>query len=350
MKKVSIIISATIIIIIIIAAIIFLSKKDEGNSDQKISYADIPVSTTMVKKMLLENNISLVGVVNASNDVNVISEAQGLVIDTKVKVGDYVQEGAVLFQIDDVIMQSNLASAEINYLKAKRDFERSETLYQENSISAAQLDLARLGMKAAESQLTLAKKQLSDTRIKAPISGTINKRMVDHGTMVNPGTAVANIVDVTTLKVLLNVSEKDAFQIKVGEQAEITTDVYPGVKFYGKIDNIASKSDEAHTYAVEVKLYNSSNHPLKAGMFARVVFTGQNTQESLAIPRESLVGSIKDAYVYAVENKIAKLKNIVIGKTSGDYLEVLSGLKENDIVVVNGQNNLSDNSKVVIIK
>ena len=172
MKKTSIIISVTIIVIIIITAIIFLSKKDSGISSQKISYADIPVSTTLVKKMLLVNNISLVGVVNASNDVNVISEAQGLVNDAKVKVGDYVKEGTVLFQIDDVIMQSNLASAEINYLKAKRDFERSETLYQENSISAAQLDLARLGMKAAESQLTLARKQLNDTRIKAPISGS----------------------------------------------------------------------------------------------------------------------------------------------------------------------------------
>ena len=350
MKRPSILTTLSIIIVLIVIVVILFSKEETGQAEEKLSYADIPVSTTVVKKMPLVNNISLIGVVNASNDVNVISEAQGLVTDAKVKVGDYVNAGTVLFQIDDVIMQSNLASAEINYLKAKRDFERSETLYQENSISAAQLDLARLGMKAAESQLTLAKKQLNDTKIKAPISGTINKRMVDRGTMVNMGTAVANIVDVSTLKVLLNVSEKDAFQIKVGEQAEITTDVYPGVKFYGNIDNIASKSDEAHTYPVEVKLSNSSSHPLKAGMFARVLFTSQGGEESLAIPRESLVGSIKDAYVYTIENKIAKLKNVVIGKTSSNFLEVISGLKENEIVVVNGQNNLSDNSKVVIIK
>lgn len=350
MKKTSILLLVSILILISIIAIIFLRKDTTNQPGEKLLYADIPVSTTSVKKMLLVNNISLVGVVNASNDVNVISEAQGLVIDAKVKVGDYVQAGTVLFQIDDVIMESNMASAEINYLKSKRDFERNETLYQENSISAAQLDLARLGMKAAESQLTLAKKQLSDTKIKAPISGTINKRIVDRGTMVNPGTPVANIVDVSTLKVLLNVSEKDAFQIKVGEQAEITTDVYPGIKFYGRIDNIASKSDEAHTYPVEVKLSNSISHPLKAGMFARVVFTSQDNEESLAIPRESLVGSIKDAYVYTIENKIAKLKNVVIGKTSSNYIEVISGLKENEVVVVNGQNNLSDNSKVVIIK
>ena len=350
MKKSLLFSIASLIIVAAVIAIIFFGKKETNPSDQKQSYGDIPVSTTLVKKMKLVNSISLVGVVNANNDVNVISEAQGLVVDVKVKVGDYVKAGTVLFQIDDVIMQSNLASTEINYLKAKRDFERSETLYQENSISAAQLDLARLGMKAAESQLTLAKKQLNDTKIKAPISGTINKRMVDLGTMVNGGTPVANIVDISMLKVLLNVSEKDAFQIKIGEQTEITTDVYPGVKFFGRVDNIASKADEAHTYPVEVKLPNNPKNPLKAGMFARVNFTSQSSMESLAIPRESLVGSIKDARVYMVQNQVAKLKNIVVGKSSGNFLEVISGLDENEVIVTNGQNNLSDNSKVVIIK
>ena len=340
-----------LVIVIVVIVAIFLSNQNETNSpDKKQLYGDVPVSTTIVKKMQLVNNISLVGVVNASNDVNVISEAQGLVMDVKVKVGDNTNVGTVLFQIDDIIMQSNLASADINYLKAKRDFERSETLYQENSISAAQLDLARLGMKAAESQLTLAKKQLSDTKIKAPISGTINKLIVDVGTMVNPGTPVANIVDISTLKVLLNVSEKDAFQLKPGDPAEITTDVYPGVIFSGRVDNIAAKADEAHTYQVEVKLPNDRKNPLKAGMFARVNFALKNSTESLVIPRESLIGSIKDAYVYMIQGQIAKLKKVVVGQSSGDFLEILSGLNESDVIVTNGQNNLSDNSKVTIIK
>lgn len=343
-------VTITILVIIIAALFLLLNKSEKNPSEEKQAYGDTPVATTAVKKMQLVNTISLIGVVNASNDVYVISEAQGLVVDVNIKVGDYVKSGTVLFQIDDVLMQSNLASADINFLKSKRDFERSETLYQENSISAAQLDLARLGMKAAESQLTLARKQLNDTRIKAPISGTINKRMVNEGAMVNIGTPVANIVDISTLKVSLNVSEKDAFQIKTGKKVEITSDIYPGVTFYGSVDNIASKADEAHTYPVEVKLPNSDQHPLKAGMFARVNFTSENTAESLVVPRESLIGSIKDARVYTVENKTAKLKSVVVGKSSGEFLEILSGLNENEIVVTNGQNNLSDNSKVVIIK
>jgi len=349
MKKALLPLLALIIVIVVI--IVVSSNKDKPpSSDQKQTYGDVPVSTTTVKKMQLTDIISLVGVVNASKDVDIISEAQGLVRDVKVKVGDYVNAGTVLFQIDDVIMQSNLASAEINFLKAKRDFERSETLYQENSISSAQLDLARLQMKAAESQLTLARKQLGDTKIKAPISGTINKKMVALGTMVNPGTPVANIVDISTLKVLLNVSEKEAFRIRVNQQAEITTDVYPGETFYGRVDNIASKADEAHTYPLEVKLPNNSRNPLKAGMFARVNFTSEGSEESLAIPRESLVGSIKNARVYTVENRVARLRNIVVGKSSSNFIEILSGLSENEIVVTNGQNNLSDNTKVVIIK
>jgi len=350
MKKSLLLPILSLIIVIILIAVFFLSDKKSDPSDRKQPYAEVPVSTTQVKKMQLVNNISLVGVVNASNDVNVISEAQGLVMDVKVKVGDNIKEGTVLFQIDDVIMQSNLASAEINYLKAKRDFERSETLYQENSISAAQLDLARLEMKAAESRLTLAKKQLDDTKIKAPISGTVNKLIVDLGTMVNPGTAVANIVDISTLKALLNVSEKEAFQIKRGNKAEITTDIYPGIKFSGRVDNIASKADEAHTYQVEVRLPNNYKYPLKAGMFARVNFTLESSDESLVIPRESLVGSIKDAYVYKIQDETAQLRKVVVGKSSGNFLEILSGLNENEVVVTNGQNNLSDNSKVVIIK
>jgi RND family efflux transporter MFP subunit len=349
MKKIILPLITTLIILVAIV-LLFLNKKEANPQELKQQYGEVPVSTTSVKKMQLINNISLVGIISASNEVNVISEAQGLVVDVKIKVGDYVKSGTVLFQIDDVIMQSNYASTEINFLKAKRDFERSETLYQENSISAAQLDLARLGMKAAESQLTLVKKQLNDTKIKAPISGTINKKMVDIGAMVNVGTPVANIVDISTLKVMLNISEKDAFQIRTGEQTEITTDVYPGVKFYGSVDNIASKADEVHTYPVEVTLSNNKQHPLKAGMFARVNFTSQSSTESLTIPRESLIGSIKDARVYIVQNEIAKLKNVVIGKSSGNFLEILSGLNENEIVVTNGQNNLSDNSKVVIIK
>jgi RND family efflux transporter MFP subunit len=137
--------------------------------------------------------------------------------------------------------------------------------------------------------------------------------------------------------------------LKIGDRVDITTEVYPGVVFSGKIATISAKGDEAHTYPVEVDLPNSKQHPLKAGMFGNVNFVSFTKGESLLIPREALLGSIKNPQVFIVENNTAKLVNLVIGNTYDNYLEVISGLKEGQEIVVNGQNNIEDNNKVTII-
>lgn len=321
-------------------------KEDQG---QTAMTTDLPVSVTVVKKERLESSLSLVGNINASADVNVISETQGTVRAVYVKVGMSVRAGTVIVQVDDDIPRSTKAAAEINYQKAQRDFQRAEELYQEGSISASQLDASRLAMKAAENQLDIARRQLENTAIKTPIAGTVNARYVDMGTMVQPGKAVANIVDINTLKVLVNIAEREAFQLKPGDRVEISTEVYPGSTFDGTIDNIASKADEAHTYPVEIVVRNSAKHPLKAGMFARIAFKSVAPLETLTIPRVALIGSIKDAQVFVVRGGVASLSAVVIGRQSAGLFEVASGLAEGDTVVISGQNNLVDRSRVQIV-
>lgn len=322
-------------------------KKEDAKQSEMTT--DVPVSIQTVKREKLESNLSLVGNINASADVNVIAETQGTVTAVFVKVGSRVTSGTVLVQVDDEIPRSTKAAAEISFRKAQRDYERAEDLYQENSISVSQLDASRLAMKAAENQLDIARRQLENTRIKSPIAGTVNTRFVDRGTMVQPGKPVANIVDISVLKVRVNVSEREAFQLKPGDRVEVATDVYPGITFEGRLDNIASKSDEAHTYPVEIVVPNNEKHPLKAGLFARLSFRSTAPTEALTIPRLALIGSIKDAQVYAVRGNIARLCTVVIGKQSADRLEVASGLAEGDSVVVSGQNNLVDRARVQIV-
>jgi RND family efflux transporter MFP subunit len=338
-----------VVVLLVVAAVLLMRGTATPPGSTSAITTDVPVSVIAAQKQRLASSISLAGTINASNDVNVISETQGSVRQVHLKVGDIVQAGTVLVEVEDHIPRSNLSTAEISYQKAKRDFERSETLFQENSISRAQLDGARLAMQAAGNQFEIAQRQLENTKIKTPIAGTVNARLVDVGTMVQPGMPIANIVDITTLKVRVNLSEQEAFRLKQGDPVDISTDVYPGQKFQARVDNIASKADEAHTYPVEIRLANNARFPLRAGMFCRIAFTSITATDALAIPRVALVGSVKNAEVFVIRNGIAYLQQIVVGKQTNEYLEVMNGLREGDTVVTSGQNNLVDKTRVLIV-
>ena len=341
-----------IVILAVIITVLFINKRKMAATTAGGIKDVYYVSAEKVSKKDLSETLNLVGNIAANNDVNIISETAGKITAVFTKVGDYKQAGSVLFQVDDELKKAAFMSAEANYEKAKKDYERFQTLYQQKSVTDSQLDQAKLGAAMAEAQYIVAKRQLNDSQIKTPISGYVTARYVDIGAMVQGApqpTLVANIVDISRLKVKLNLAEKDAFIAKVGDQVSVSVDVYPNVKFKGRIESISSKGDDAHTYPVEISINNESAHPLKAGMFARVEFTSLKNRETIVIPRESLVGSVKEPQVFVVENGIAKLRSLTVGNQSGIYVQVLQGLMEGETIVVNGQNNLVDNLKVEIL-
>ncbi len=349
LKKLKVIGLIVVVIAGVVAVLINNRSKLEAKTNQR-AIDSYPVTVETVQKKELERNLEMVGTINGENDVAVVSEASGRVLDTYAKVGDYKSQGSVLIQLDGELKLAALKTAEVNYEKAKNDYERYQSLYDQKSITISQLEAAKLGFQSAESQLTLAKREYNDTKITSPISGVVTARMVDKGDYVKRDNVVVQVVDISTLKVKLNVAEKDAFKLKPGDEVAVTTDVYPGVTFKGKIETISDQADNAHTYPVEITLPNSKEHPLKGGMFGRVQFTSIKNNETVIIPRGALVGSVRDAKVFVVKNGIANERSVVIGSTSDNMLEVLSGLKVGEQIVVNGQNNLKDQFKVTIVE
>jgi RND family efflux transporter MFP subunit len=346
-------ITAVIVVLAVIIAVLFMNKRrmaaNAAGAIKDVYY----VSVEKASKKVLSESLILVGTVTANNDVNIISEAAGKITNVFVKVGDYKSAGSVLFQVDDELKKAAFMSAEANYIKSKKDYERIQALFQQKAATDSQLDGAKLGAAVAEAQYITAKRQLNDTQIKTPISGYITSRNIDLGSMVqgpSSGTLVANIVDISKVKVKLNVSEKDAFSLKVGDPVTVTTDVYAGTVFKGRIESIAAKGDDSHTYPIEITIINEHEHPLKAGMFARVEFTTLNNRNMIVIPRNALVGSIKNPQVFVVENGTTKLRNLTVGNESGTSVEVLQGLMEGEDVVVSGQNNVEDNTKVSVLR
>lgn len=346
-KKVFIVSIAAFIVIV---AILMYNKSRMEAKSKPDTLTAIPVTVTKAEKMELTEQTTLVGTITANNDIAIVSETQGKVTSVHADVGDYKPAGSVLIQVDDELKRAAYEATEVNYEKAKKDYERIESLRQQNSASDQQYESVRLAFKGSEAQYLVARRQYNDTKIKTPISGVVSSRTVDVGTMVQNAMVVANVVDISKLKVKMNVAEKDAFKLNVGDRVSVTTDVYPGKTFDGKITSIGSKADEAHTYPVEVIILNSKDHPLKAGMFGRVMFQSIAGSELLSIPREALVGSVKKPQVYVIENQTAKLRDLIIGSEVNTSVAVLSGLEEGATIVVSGQNNLRDGATVSIVK
>ncbi len=330
---------------------ILLNNRSKINAKSQTSVLSaVPVTVTTVNREHLNEQLSLVGTIVAHTDVPIVSETQGKVTAVYAKVGDEKAAGAPLVQVDDELKRAEFERAQVNYDRAKKDSERFTLLRDQHAATDVQKENAWQAFKVAEAQLIIARRAYHDTRITTPIAGIVTARNVDIGTMVQDKMVVANVVDISTLKVELRVAEQDAFKLKPGDRVEVTTDVYPGVTFNGRISTISAKADEGHTYPVEVTLPNSKEHPLKAGMFGRVAFVSVQRTPSLAIPRESLVGSTKHPQVFVVRDDRAFLRTIVVGDEAGNDLTVLSGLGEGEQVVVNGQNNLKDSVAVEVLK
>jgi RND family efflux transporter MFP subunit len=333
-----------------IVAVLFYNRSKLLANTNNGEITSLPVTVAEASRRQLDETDEVVGTVSANNDVAIVSEAEGKVKEIHAEIGEYKEAGSVLIQIDDELKRAAFNSAEVTYDKSKKDLDRFESLAKEHSVTDEQLEGARQTYQTAEAQYVTAKRQLSDTQVKTPISGVVTARNVDVGVMVLKNTVVANVVDLSRVKIRVNVSEHDAFKVRPNQTASITTDVYPGTVLAGTVYSVSDKADEAHTYAVEVRMVNSKEHPLKAGMFARVGFQTVADTGGVSIPRIALVGSIKSPQVYVVEHGFAKLRNVRAGAEVGNNLQILEGLHEGEQVVVSGQVNLKDSSAVTILK
>jgi membrane fusion protein, multidrug efflux system len=344
----------TIAVIIALLALIVLrlvsnKEKIESTKDVKTDLNYVTVNVANVQKMTLNDSLKLIGYLDAFTEVDIAAEASGVITSLNANLGDVKSKGAVLATIDDKLKQLAVRKAKIDLDKLQKNLERYENLYKGGTLTEQQLDDTQTMYDSAVLQLQQAQKQLDDATITAPITGIVSRKLFEKGEFVNMASPMFTMVDISRFKIKLNVSEANVYQLKTGDIALVTTDVYPGVKLQGKISYISPKGDETHNYAVEIEMANSKENPLKSGTFANVQIQLPTRADALYIPREALLGSVNEAKVYLAENGKAKLRTITVREGNDQYLQVISGLNENEKVVVNGQINLADGKEIKII-
>ncbi|MBC5840713.1 MAG: efflux RND transporter periplasmic adaptor subunit [Flavobacteriaceae bacterium] len=347
-----------LVIIAALALIAYILTKNKESNEEKIAIvaeknASVSVKVASVKTEEVTLDFVANGNFEPKQELAFSAEKSGKVITVLAKEGDRVSVGQTLAIMRGDAININAQAAEAGYLNAKSDYNRFENAYKTGGVTKQQLDQAKVALTNADANYKQAKLNVGDTRIKAPISGIINKRFIEPGSMLTamPATQLFEIVNVSTLKLTVNVNESQVATLKTGTAVTVTSSVYPNQEFKGKISFIAAKSDSSLNFPVEIEISNNVNNDLKAGMYGTAVFkSAQQKQSMTVIPRNAFVGSVSSNQVFVVENGKAVLKTVTAGRILGDQVEILSGLSDGEKVITTGQINLQNGNTVEIIK
>lgn len=354
MKKIILTIVAIAVSLAVIGYVLTNNKTENKAKTDIVATKNAAVSVKVAQ--VKTENISFDFVANGNfaptQELNFSAEKSGKVIKVLVDEGDYVTVGQTLVIVRSDVINVNAQTAKAAYDNAKSDYYRYENAFTTGGVTKQQLDQARLQLTNAQANLTQANINVGDTKVKAPIKGFINKRFIEPGTILSgtPPTQMFDIVDVSKLKLKVNVDESQVAGLKIGNSVPVTSSVFPDKIANGKIIFIAPKADETLNFPVEIEITNNVNGGIKAGMYGTAIFGNKQKQDVRVVPRNAFVGSVSSNQVFVVENGIAKLKKVTAGRILGEKVEIISGLSEGDTVIVTGQINLQDGNAVEIIK
>ncbi|WP_288904200.1 efflux RND transporter periplasmic adaptor subunit [uncultured Sneathiella sp.] len=321
--------------------------------------------------------------IEANTQVNVAFKVTGYVTELMqvkdgdgkervVQAGDIVKKGDILATVDskdirDSLSQadSQVAAAQANLNKGKQDYDRATTLFKSGSMTAPDYDSAKQEYENAVAQMEnakaaqkIARNNVNDFDLAAPLDGVVLQRNLDVGSLANPQTVAFVIADTTMVKAVFGVPDNTVQSLKIGDTQSVVTQAYPDKVFTGKISEIAPSADtNSRVFDVKIDIDNKENL-LKVGMIASLRLpkgAGSDVQGPL-LPLSAVVRSQADKNGYAVfvlqsdaDKTIAKLTDVELGDVHGNKIIVLGGLDDKARVVINGASFLRDGQQVAVI-
>jgi RND family efflux transporter MFP subunit len=234
---------------------------------------------------------------------------------------------------------------------AQQDVDNAQAAYE---VAVAQVNSLRAQVHQMEVALQQAETNLTYSYIRAPFAGSISIRNLDAGAFVSGSTGSTSTLsrgilvlqDITTVRVLVDVVEKDVPVVKIGQPAELRADAYPGRVFTGKVTRVVQAlNPSTRTMTVEVDIPNP-DRALKGGMFARVELVVGTHANALQIPIDAVTRLETDQYVYAVQDGKARKTPVVLGIQSDGLIEIVKGLTGTEPIIVSGKDLVTDGVKV----
>jgi membrane fusion protein, multidrug efflux system len=324
----------------------------------------------------IKSEITVVGNLIGQATVAVAPRAAGRLQEVSVRLGDRVSRGQRVARIEDFEIQEQVKQAEAaqevsmatirqreaDLQLAQTNAERSRNLFQRQLLpkqtlddnesrylsALASVDLAKAQASQSKARLDELRINLGNTIITSPVNGFVSRRLVDPGAFVSQNAPIVDVVDITTVRLVANIVEKDLKELQTGDGTKVEVDAFPGEEFMGRIARVSPVLDPAtRTAPIEIEIPNPG-YRLKPGMYARVSITTDTTKDALVVPADAVVDLGGRRGVFTPLNESAVFRALQVGTEAGDIVEVLGGLAEGDVVVTTGAGALRDGDRILL--
>ncbi|MFP4379178.1 MAG: efflux RND transporter periplasmic adaptor subunit [Candidatus Sumerlaeia bacterium] len=325
-------------------------KLREFNAGEADDSKKINVSIKVLQPQPIQDDLVLPGIVEPYEDIHLAAKNDGPVEWLGVKEGDRVTKGQSIAKIDARVLIQTYRSAQAAEKLAEASFKRIKELFDKKVASQGELDEAQSALDQSRAATAIAKQNLDDATLYSPIDGEVDELPIDVGEFVNRGQTIARIVDVSRVKAVVNVPEKDVSYFREDQEALVQNpESHPG-ETRGRILRIGLVADPgAKTFPVEILIPNNDQLFLP-GMINRVELVRRKTDDAIVISAFNALNREDGTVVYLEEDGIARMRPIEIGIRRGMEAEVVKGLKAGDRLIVKGQRLLTDGTSVKVVE
>jgi len=336
-------------ILMLLSVIVVSSCSNQKEQNVK---APLRVTTEVVSTAMRMSGQTYVGIVEEREATAVSFTGMGVVKRVLVNEGQAVGRGQLLAEMDDTQARNLLSGAEAQMTQANDALERYKMLHDNGSLPEVQWVEIQSKVAQAKSQLEVAKKNLADCRLIAPVSGIVGRKMVGAGETAMPSQAVVSILDISTVKVKVAIPEAEISSIGANTASMIKVEAINGSFTGGRIEKGVQADALTHTYDIRINVANGERK-LLPGMVASVQFVAVPQQQTelkrLSVPvtavQKKADGSL---FVWTVANdSTAHRTTVTTGETTGNRIVVTTGIDDGNRVVTEGYQKLSEGTKVI---
>lgn len=319
----------------------------KGDDEDKEKEAPpVPVEVAQVGLREISSYYLTTATLEPEKKVDILAKVADEVTEIAVEEGDLVRAGQLLCKLNDDEQKVALGEADINRNQSKADFERIESMHEQNLISEKEYLDAKYQYELAVNAYDAALVRYEYTQIRAPFDGVVTERLVDEGENVAMGARLFVLADTDPLRVSMFLPEGEIKTIRKGQLVYMVPDANPDVEFTGEVVRVAPEVDER---TGTVKVTAETRGGGIPGSFIRVRIVTDTRPSTLTIPRRGVVSDAGERFVFLAEADTVRRVEVEVGYEDEGYAEIIEGLQEGDSVVVAGSGGVRTGTRIKIV-